>query len=492
LRVEVYKELNHWPVLPRPSLAGFHLPADSNVRLDVARVVMAARIAERRALFFQEYNRVNGGHKKIVTAHGLKVSKKREFCMIMSKTVHNQNGLAGDGTPRSIFQRKALFPPRGRLRRFLMQYSLRDFTLGWTLFLGLVAGSINADAHPRPAVIVGAYYFDGWNHQTAYYHLTKLLTTRFAYRKPIWGWYDNTEAIMREQINLCADHDIAFWAFDWYYKTVANNNALHLYLKASNHNRLKFCLNICSSITPTEWKNCSRRLLVYFKQPTYLRQHGQPLLIVYDPGRLLRSFGGVAAMRSAFGRLQAKAEKAGIHGIQIAACTGPGHLNRFVRAGYTLLTSYNYRPTFNVLHSKPEPYSALMAYSRKIFDKFVGAPLPYIPVITTGWDWRPWNLHHRPSTWFIRTPRDVERFVRMGVRWIYHYYYNKGPARHLLLLYAWNENGEGGWLTPTAIRGDAYLDAVQRAVAAPPNEAVGGSPAYYGRAGARPPAKSAN
>ena len=360
--------------------------------------------------------------------------------------------------------------------------------VGPVLLLALATGATGrgarATAPAKPAVVVGAYYFDGWNHKNS--HVGKLLATRFAYRKPIWGWYDNTDTIVREQINLAADHDIAFWAFDWYYKTRANNNALHLYLKAPNRNRLRFCLNMCSPIPAGEWGSFCGRVLAYFKQPTYLKLRGQPLLIVYAPNRLIRNLGGVAATRRAFGRLRAKAKKAGISGIQIAACTGPGHLNRFVKAGYTLLTGYNYRPVYNVLHSKPEPYSALMAHSRKIFDKFAGAPLPYIPVITSGWDWRPWNLNHRPSTWFFRTPRDVERFVRMGVRWIYHYYYyNRAPARHLLLLYAWNENGEGGWLTPTAIRGDAYLDAVQRAVATPPNGAVGGSPAYYGKAGAR-------
>jgi hypothetical protein len=33
-----------------------------------------------------------------------------------------------------------------------------------------------------------------------------------------------------------------------------------------------------------------------------------------------------------------------------------------------------------------------------------------------------------------------------------------------LLVYAWNENGEGGYLTPTAADGTQYLEAVERAV----------------------------
>jgi len=33
-----------------------------------------------------------------------------------------------------------------------------------------------------------------------------------------------------------------------------------------------------------------------------------------------------------------------------------------------------------------------------------------------------------------------------------------------MLIYAWNENGEGGYLTPTAADGTKYLEAVQRAI----------------------------
>jgi ketosteroid isomerase-like protein len=62
--------------------------------------------------------------------------------------------------------------------------------------------------------MVGLYYFDGWSNEQ---HLTKLLTTEFADRKPVWGWKDDTVEIMQKQIDYCADHDIAFWAFDGYY-----------------------------------------------------------------------------------------------------------------------------------------------------------------------------------------------------------------------------------------------------------------------------------
>ena len=110
------------------------------------------------------------------------------------------------------------------------------------LFVVCLAALIPATAHaqqPKPKAMVGAYYFDGWSGKTDEIHLPKLLTTEYADRKPVWGWKDDTVEIMQKQIDYCADHDIAFWAFDWYYpegetKTTPLNNALDLYLKAPN------------------------------------------------------------------------------------------------------------------------------------------------------------------------------------------------------------------------------------------------------------------
>ncbi len=48
------------------------------------------------------------------------------------------------------------------------------------------------------------------------------------------------------------------------------------------------------------------------------------------------------------------------------------------------------------------------------------------------------------SVWYPeRTPKLMEEFVRAGVQWLDEHP-DKATAQRLLLLYAWNENGEGG------------------------------------------------
>ena len=126
---------------------------------------------------------------------------------------------------------------------------------------------------------------------------------------------------------------IAFWAFDWYYpegkiKTTPLNNALELYLKAPNCQRLKFCLLVANHegfrIGPKDWDACCDKWIELFQKPTHLRLDGQPLLIFFSPDELQKAFGGVEGVRKAFDSLRAKAKKAGLPGVSIAACTGPG------------------------------------------------------------------------------------------------------------------------------------------------------------------------
>ena len=195
----------------------------------------------------------------------------------------------------------------------------------------LIASSAQAQ-QPKLRATVGAYYFDGWSGKPDEIHVTKLLKTKYADRKPVWGWYDDTVEIMQKQIDYCADHGIAFWAFDWYYpegknKTTPLNNALELYLKAPNFQRLKFCLLVANHrgfrIGPKDWDACCQKWIELFRQPTHLRLDGQPLLIFFSPEELQRAFGGVEGVRKALESLRTKAKEAGLPGWRLLLAPGP-------------------------------------------------------------------------------------------------------------------------------------------------------------------------
>jgi hypothetical protein len=208
-----------------------------------------------------------------------------------------------------------------------------------------------------------------------------------------------------------------------------------------------------------------------FRQPTHQRVDGQPLLIFFSPEELQQAFGGVEGVRKALESLRAKAKEAGLPGVSVAACTGPSRrTNDWSRSGYTLLTGYNYNLGW-MSGGGSQPFRKLIEGNQRIFDQFAQkTPLPYVPVITIGWDRRPWEENQLPpqkmSVWYPdRTPKLVEEFVRLGIQWL-DKHPDKATSERLLLLYAWNENGEGGYLTPTAKDGAEYLKAVQRAIGA--------------------------
>jgi len=343
-------------------------------------------------------------------------------------------------------------------------------TLTFVLLFPAHAGELRAKA--------GAYYFDGWT--GAYpYHITKRLTNEFFDREPVWGWRDDSLEIVEQQIDYAADNGLSFFAFDWYYpegpeKKSPLNTGLELYRQAKNKNRLEFCLLAVNHggffIRPPDWEAVTDIWAELFKDPMYLKVNGKPLLILFGPNELVGNFGGHEKMREAFDRLREKARTAGQEGVSIAACAAPGARDnsedhqRLAASGYDILTGYNYHRYLTDGKTRIQSFEWLIKGHELAWSIFAEkAVLPYMPVVTTGWDRRPWEDPNKPETHEFyypdRTHVQVADFVGKAVQWLDDNS-DKTPEERLILLYAWNENGEGGYLTPTKSQGDIYLKAI--------------------------------
>ena len=100
-----------------------------------------------------------------------------------------------------------------------------------------------------------------------------------------------------------------------------------------------------------------------------------------------------------------------------------------------------------------------------------------------GWDARPWNT---PPSWYFndpeytvdgenwgRTPEAFAAHLQAAIDWIDDNPDLATPER-LLMIYAWNEFGEGGYIAPTL--GDPnglYLDAVASVTGIPEPATLG-------------------
>lgn len=324
---------------------------------------------------------------------------------------------------------------------------------------------------------VGAYYFDGWAGRSERWkddaawatlnpptHLTKRMLDEFADREPIWGWRDDSLEIMEQQIDLAADHGIAFFAICWYWNAdpqkVAQDpkhTGLQLFLKAKNNHRLKFCLLVANHAgflfrDADQWQKAAEGWLPYLKHPQQVTVGGKPLVIIFNPGN---------GDQDGFARVQDIARKAGLPGVAIAACGG-GDAKR----GFTHATHYNIVPGY-ASGSESHKFAELVQAHQRAWRGT--RELPYMPTLSVGWDKRPWEgdrgLGQKPGWYFPdRTPEQLAGGLESAIAWM-DQHPEQTTAERIVLLYAWNEFGEGGYLAPT--KGDpegAYLKAVKHVV----------------------------
>lgn len=331
-------------------------------------------------------------------------------------------------------------------------------------------------AQTKPCV--GAYYFDGWTKLNNNAHLTNSLMNDFKERKPIWGWVTSTQSVIDAQINCAADAGLSFFSFCWYYNSKINintsNNALLLYNQSLNKHKLKFCLMVANhkpyEIGPKDWAAVTTEWIKQFKLANYLKVDNKPLLIFFSVKSLVDNFGSENEVKKAFDNLRILAVKAGLKGVSIAACLGPGRQETSVaeNCGFNLLTGYNYYPIGLSKDKKTANIETLAPAEKEIWDKFKNVSnLKYIPLVTLNYDPRPWLNQPKQvndiSHYTGFGPKSVYNSITNCINWI-----NKNPnnitKEKIAILYAWNEYGEGAWLTPSGAWGNQLLNGVKSAI----------------------------
>ena len=91
-----------------------------------------------------------------------------------------------------------------------------------------------------------------------------------------------------------------------------------------------------------------------------------------------------------------------------------------------------------------------------------------VPNVTTGWDNRPFHLNPTswyadpgPNNWFQEaTPSQIVTHVQDALTWVANNL--SAAAANTVIIYAWNEFAEGGWISPTLTNyeGAERLDAM--------------------------------
>jgi hypothetical protein len=320
-----------------------------------------------------------------------------------------------------------------------------------------------------PRYEVGAYYFSGWSHRQNN-NITRLLTGRMHASEPLIGWYDDSQAQVDKAINQAADAGIDFFA---YATDKTLNEALRFYLSSRRRHRLKFCL-VFVDFPPFmpragEWPHLVDTWITgYFRQPDYVRVDGKPLFIVFSPEHMRTIFGGSAGVRKALDAMRARARSRGLPGVTIAVAAtvapraNPIHVQELIAEHYDAATGYNYHAMGGERYRVPVPYERLVAENVAMWNRVAARlRIPYIPVITSGWDQR-FSAREQDTAIIYdgRTPRALTCYAVLARHWI-DTHLAQTTRERLVLLYAWNEIGEGGAIIPDHRDGYAYADVVR-------------------------------
>jgi len=325
---------------------------------------------------------------------------------------------------------------------------------------------------------VGAYYFSGWAHGPNN-NVSPWLTRTYPQSEPLVGWYDDAQTPVDRSIAQAAAAGINFFAFDWYdvamspYNTDQNlNEGLYYYLNSPQRHRLRFCIDYIDQApflppTAARWPQLITQWLGYMEQPDYERVNGKPLFIVFSPEHLRAIFGGPAGVRAALDLLRARARVAGLPGVTIAVDAtvapriNPLHLQELRAEGYDVATGYSYHSLGDEKYRVPVPYSNLVQENAAMWDRVASSlPIPYIPVITSGFDLR-YSVREQQTAIIYagRTPRQFACYALQARHWI-----DTHPARttreRVVMVYAWTEMGEGGQIIPTVGDHGAYANAL--------------------------------
>lgn len=349
---------------------------------------------------------------------------------------------------------------------------------------GLWAAPRRGQAQERRALI-GAIRWDAWQapgSPTTRAVERSLSPREYRHRLPFFartapdgsiGIDGSAQQVMDREIALARSAHLDFFAFVAYPRGSDMSRGLDLFLASQARRDMRFCL-ICELRnwgTAAQPAALIREHAALMRQPDYLRiADGRPVYFLgFVSERLIaerwRTPEGLA---SAVRDFRAAARDGGAGDPFLVLMARPEMAGLARQIGADALGAY----TLADGGASDEPYSALAALAERRWEEMAATGLKVVPTAMAGWDRRPrvanpvpWEAWQRPGAGMDRhyregTPAEIAAHVARCRDWA-----GRHPASAGLgLVYAWNENDEGGWLVPTLPFDDSRIRALGEAL----------------------------
>ncbi len=346
------------------------------------------------------------------------------------------------------------------------------------LFLALQGAPTSSTANTRPTI--GVIRWDAWcTGCPGSYDETALAPVQWRDRIPFYSQElsDGSVQIRLDSQNLM-DQEIAaakaggidYWAFDYYGDSSNLSNALKFYLASTKKSDVKFAL----VLTNTGFTDLPGSVAKYFKDPQYQTVlSGRPLLYAFS--------GTSGFNRAMFDAIRNNAKADGLSNPYIVWMTGNANDGLMAAYGLDAVSSYALVPSGG--HDDVVvPYSNLTSVVQNFWNNAKSLGMKVIPLASTGWDPRPrwvspppWDPVPGQTAVTTGSPSEIANHIKAAADWNAA---NPTVAEtNNIIIYAWNEFAEGGWLTPLLNGGSARLDAIRQVMgvaAAPPPPIVSG------------------
>ena len=278
----------------------------------------------------------------------------------------------------------------------------------------------------------------------------------------------SAQEIMDKEIGYAKSGGLDYWAFVTYSANEPMSLGLTRYLSSERRGDIAFSLvTECGRWADT---NYIERIVSLIQEPGYQTViDGRPLIylgFIYE-ATIRRGWTDANGFRKVLDEFRQKVVTRGKKNPYIVVMdfhAEPG--KKWVESlGCDALGSYAPHGGGSAV-----PYSKLAGFAENFWNQCKAKNVPVVPTVMAGWDRRPrverpvpWEPGQKPGVgienfYQAPTPEELAAHVQRGVDWV-RANSTHAPAQ-AILIYAWNENDEGGWLVPTLSEGDARLRAI--------------------------------
>ena len=324
---------------------------------------------------------------------------------------------------------------------------------------GLIAlGSIGVaqDVASRPSV--GAIRWDAWTGgeiTTVVEHT--LAPKKYHFRLPWFAEVNGDDSVridgsrpgvMEQEIDFAARAGLDYWAFVLYPESSSMSRGLELYRRSAQRKHINFCmiLHATLGVPAAQWPHERDRMLKLLREPGYQTVlDGRPLIYAFQMG------GEASTVR--FAELLRHARAARVNPYCVYMGWEPvADFRRESAHGFDAVSAY-------ACGSADDTFAQLcQRVETRYWRRAAAARIPFVPFVSTGWDKRPRQDH--PVPWeknqpyhtqkkfpSTATPEEIASHLNAALRVARED--RQLCAADTLIIYAWNEHDEGGWLAPT-------------------------------------------